>query len=249
MFSSVEQKGRKRVPLGTLSPSSVRNGHVTRRICLALLTIYQWQYNTGSHYVFQASVIGRGVALDSKPPASNRTVPVSRSETPTHADKICQQLSHSVQCSGSHSSANEASLICVKMLIRIQQHKGSRLVTPTIAGKTYPVPYQHSEAAGSGITAATPNELIRLVGSSKRLKHMVLKHYLPLRPLPSKSHKAATTRELLGLLQRELNWKNRRNFLLAKGLLEMNTPCSNWMGSKHTHLSLYPNMSHELLLS
>ncbi|WOG89911.1 hypothetical protein DCAR_0209151 [Daucus carota subsp. sativus] len=92
--------------------------------------------------------------------ASNRTVPVSRSETPTHADKICQQLSHSVQCSG------------------------SRLVTPTIAGKTYPVPYQHSEAAGSGITAATPNELIRLVGSSKRLKHMIKK-------IPN-SHRLAT---------------------------------------------------------
>lgn len=34
------------------------------------------------------------------------------------------------------------------MILFILCNPGSRLVTPTIAGKTYPVPYQHSEAAG-----------------------------------------------------------------------------------------------------
>ncbi|KAL1815765.1 hypothetical protein ACET3Z_018339 [Daucus carota] len=81
--------------------------------------------------------------------ASNRTVPVSCFETPTRADKIFQQLSHSTQGSGSHSSANEASLIrenaYPNTAARIQQHIGSRVATPTTVGKDYPATCRTSQ--------------------------------------------------------------------------------------------------------
>uniref|UniRef100_A0A175YG53 Uncharacterized protein n=1 Tax=Daucus carota subsp. sativus TaxID=79200 RepID=A0A175YG53_DAUCS len=64
-----------------------------------------------------------------------RTVPVSCFETPTRADKICQQLSHSTQGSGSHSSANEASLMCENAYLntaaRIQQHIAGQQINNT----------------------------------------------------------------------------------------------------------------------